>query len=93
MILRPCPIVGCKSLSNHHWHFEGDPAAYIELCSHGYLCQNIEELARCYSRALVNSKPVLMLSVETVAAMIRSAEDLAYRRGWEDGWNDFDDYL
>ena len=87
MTLPPCPIVGCMSKSDHHWHWNGQPDM-IETCDgDDWFCQCMNYLVRCYSRRS------LMLSVETVAAMIRSAEDLAYRRGVEDGWNDFGDYL
>ena len=93
MTLPPCPIEGCMSQSDHHWHPYGKAEKEEEgNCFHSGLCQNIEPEVRCYSSAVPSQKAVPMLSVETVAVMIRAAEDLAYRRGLEDGWNDCEGY-
>ena len=81
MTLPQCPIVGCQSDSDHHWHWNGQPDM-IETCDgDDWFCQCTNPLVRCYS-----AKRSLMLSVETVAAMIAHAEGVAYRRGWEKGW-------
>ena len=91
MILQPCPIEGCMSKNDHHWHPYGKSDIVEGNCFYNGLCQNIAPATRCHSSAMPK-QPVRMLSVETVAAMIRSAEDLGYRRGLEDGWNDCEDY-
>lgn len=75
MNLPPCPIVGCQSNSDHHWHWNGQPGM-IETCDgDDWFCQCTNPLVRCYS-----AKRQLMLSVETVAALIRAAEQEAYNR-------------
>ena len=80
--LPPCPIEGCKSESDHHCHWsESAPWVEDRTRIHGCACDATSEYATaCYSRAL---KPApLMLSVETVAKLIKAAETAAYERGY-----------
>lgn len=75
MTLAPCPIVGCQSNSNHHWHWHDQPGMIETVNGVHWFCQCTDPLVRCYS-----AKRQLMLSVETVAALIRAAEQEAYNR-------------
>ena len=84
--LPPCPIEGCKSESDHHYHWLGVESVVEDRTR--VPCRTCglssEYYTVCYSRA---AKPApLMLSVETAAKLVEAAETAAYRRGWDKGW-------
>ena len=83
--LPPCPIEGCKSESDHHCHWS-ESISRVEDRTHlsGCACDvSSEYVTVCYSRPIA-----LMLSVETVAKLIETAEIAAYDRGYRHGWDD-----
>ena len=83
--LPPCPIEGCTSVRDHHWHTWLDG---LELgCPGGWLCEKITNPQhRCYSRPA----RALMLSLPTVAALVEAARAEGWERGYQAA-HDFDD--
>ena len=91
--LTPCPDESCTSESDHHWHHLHGGVA-IEGDHHDSLCLDVIPQLRCHSRRKPLAQKPLMLSVETVAALIRAAviatvsaaDDDAWERGYSIGY-------
>lgn len=73
--LPPCPIEGCVSESDHHWHWDSSVRAVVG-SDEDYCACDFPPL--CYSRA--HRPAQLTLGVETVAKMIEAAQQEAWDR-------------
>ena len=88
--LPPCPIEGCTSDSDHHWHWRNG-SEWLEVECATLDCDYAGDyVTRCYSRAL--PKQVPMLSLPTVAALVEAARAEGWERGYQAA-HDFDTFF